>query len=168
VDDTLVSSVTFDSLFDNVTAPARATEASAGYDVYAHLVDRTVEMVTGTQSARVATEQGRLVIPPGARAAIPLGFRATLPAGIEAQLRLRSSAAFRRGLIMPNAPATIDPDYPGEWMVIVSNAISEPVTVEHGERIAQIVFSRFETVRWDAGLVGVTSSRTGGIGSTGV
>ena len=160
--------VTFDALFDDVKRPMRATAESAGYDVHAYLIGRTVNLVQGTQSGTLAVGDGRLVIPPGARVTIPLGFRATLPSGLEAQLRLRSSVAFKRGLIMPNAPATIDPDYPGEWMVIVSNTLDESVTVEHGERIAQIVFSRFQTVTLVDGTVGVTSDRTGGIGSTGI
>lgn len=160
--------VTFDALFDDVKRPARATSESAGYDVYAYLKDRTVDLIDGTTPSTVTVLDGRLVIPPGARVTIPLGFRATLPSGLEAQLRLRSSVAFKRGLIMPNAPATIDPDYPGEWMVIVANNIAEPVTVEHGERIAQIVFSRFQIVTLTDGAVGITSDRVGGIGSTGV
>ena len=110
---------------------------------------------------------GHLIIPPHTRAAVPLAFKASLPIGIEAQLRLRSSLAFRRGLIMPNAPATIDSDYPGEWLVLVSNTTPLPVTIEHGERIAQIVFNRYERVEFTAGTVGVSSERTGGVGSTG-
>ena len=68
---------------------------------------------------------------------------------------------------MPNSPATVDSDYPGEWLILVANGINEPVAIHHLERIAQIVFTRFETVQWQSGLVIATSNRTGGLGSTG-
>ncbi|MGH7719944.1 MAG: dUTP diphosphatase [Gemmatimonadaceae bacterium] len=84
-------------------------------------------------------------------------------AGYEAQVRIRSSVAFKKGLTIPNAPATIDADFPDEWMVIVHNAIAAPVRVEHGERIAQIVLSRFEVCPWVPGQVVVTT-RSGGVG----
>jgi dUTP pyrophosphatase len=101
------------------------------------------------------------------RAAVPLGFRATLPAGLEAQLRLRSSIAFRRGLVMPNAPATIDSDYPGEWLVIVTNTLAEAVEIHHQERIAQIVFAPVAAPELRPGIVGISTERAGGVGSTG-
>jgi dUTPase len=68
---------------------------------------------------------------------------------------------------MPNAPATIDADYPDEWMVLVTNTLPEPVRIDHLERIAQIVFNRVETATWSPGRVAVSSDRTGGLGSTG-
>jgi dUTP pyrophosphatase len=159
--------VVFETLHGDVSAPVRATEGAAGYDVRAHVRGREIDAYLGSAPTRLAAEGEVLVIPPGVRAAIPLGFRARLPRGIEAQLRLRSSIAFRRGLVMPNAPATIDPDYPGEWLVIVGNALQEPVEIRHLERIAQIVFARVETPDFVPGRVEVSSDRTGGVGSTG-
>ena len=100
-------------------------------------------------------------------ALVPLGFRARLPAGIEAQIRPRSGAAFKKGLRIPNAPGTIDSDYPDEWMVILENGASGPVQIVHGERIAQVVLARYEVLAIREGAVGVSSSRTGGFGSTG-
>lgn len=157
----------FEPLHPDVTLPARATEGSAGYDVRAHLRGRTVKLFLGTSAAEVEVEGDHLVLAPGARAAIPLGFRASFPHGLEAQLRLRSSIAFRRGLVMPNAPATIDADYPDEWMVLVTNTLAEPVRIDHLERVAQIVFNRVETAEWRTGQVGISSDRRGGLGSTG-
>jgi dUTP pyrophosphatase len=159
--------VTFEPLYPDVTAPARATEGAAGYDVRAHVTGRRVELVRGSSPGFVEVDGDHLVLEPGIRAAIPLGFRATLPRGLEAQLRLRSSSAFRRGLVMPNAPATIDSDYPGEWMILVTNTLSEPVEIGHLDRIGQIVYARVETVAWRPGEVSLSSDRTGGIGSTG-
>jgi dUTP pyrophosphatase len=159
--------VVFEPLHADVSVPVRATEGAVGYDVRAHVRGREIDAYLGSAPTRIEAEGDVLVLPPGVRAAIPLGFRARLPPGVEAQLRLRSSIAFRRGLVMPNAPATIDPDYPGEWLVLVSNALEEPVEIRHLERIAQIVFARVETPDFVPGRVGVSSDRTGGVGSTG-
>jgi dUTP pyrophosphatase len=126
-----------------------------------------VEIVAGTKAEQITISGDRLLLQPGVRAAIPLGFRAMLPAVLEAQLRLRSSVAFRKGLMMPNAPATVDPDYPGEWVIVVMNMLSDPVEIRHLERLAQIVFARFETVGWKTGFVNVSSDRGARFGSTG-
>ena len=158
--------VVFEPLYPDVVAPVRATQGSAGYDVCAHVRGRTLATVMGLESGSLQVAD-RLVLEPRIRVAVPLGFRARLPVGLEAQIRLRSSTAFRRGLIMPNAPATIDADYPGEWMVLLTNTAEEPVEIGHLERIAQIVFSRVETVEWNSGRVSISTDRSGGLGSTG-
>jgi dUTP pyrophosphatase len=109
---------------------------------------------------------GVLVIEPGEVALVPLGFRARLPSGFEAQLRLRSSIAFKRGVVMPNAPGTIDADYPDEWLVMLKNVSAADVFIGHGERIAQVVLARFEVFEWHRGELRATT-RVGGFGSTG-
>lgn len=106
-------------------------------------------------------------LPVSAMALIPLGFRARVPEGYEAQVRPRSGASFKKGLQIPNAPGTVDADYPDEWLVPVRNATAATMRIEHGERIAQAVFQRYEVVRWQAGVVRATTDRTGGFGSTG-
>lgn len=158
--------VIFEPLFPDVEIPSSGSSGAAGYDVRAYLRGRIVQIAKGltVKSVHVVEE---LIIPPGGRAAIPLGFRARLPQNIEGQIRLRSSVGFKKGLTIPNAPGTIDPDYPGEWLVIVSNSLSESVSVKHGERIAQVVFSRFNRINWAVGIVQRTSDRRGGLGSTG-
>ena len=159
--------IIFEALYPDVVPPERATSGAAGYDVRAHLKERTIEVMVGSQNTHISVTGDSLILQPGIRAAIPLGFRATLPAGIEAQVRLRSSTAFRKGLMMPNAPATIDPDYPDEWLVLVTNPLSEPIAIKHLERIAQIVFARFEIVAWQHGHVAVSTNRGEKFGSTG-
>lgn len=109
----------------------------------------------------------RITIKPGERALIPLGFKARIPAGYHGEVRPRSGAAFRKGLEIPNSPGTIDSDYNGEWMVPVKNGDSKPITIEHGERIAQVVFMKHVDVGFDQGEVGRTTERDGGFGSTG-
>ena len=160
--------VIFDPVAPDVAVPRRATQGAAGYDVRAHLAGREVRVRSGgREEARRVGADGRLTLEPGAIALVPLGFRARLPDGYEAQARLRSSIAFRRGLVMPNAPGTIDADYPDEWMVMLKNAGDEAVVVEHGERVAQVVIARYAVVEWVGGAVGVTTDRVGGVGSTG-
>lgn len=159
--------VVFEALHPEVVIPSRATAGAAGYDVRAYLRGRTIDGYHGTEPLQLQPSGERLAIPAGARVAVPLGFRASMPHGLEAQLRLRSSIAFRRGLVMPNAPATIDADYPGEWLVVVTNTLMVPVEIEHQERIAQIVFSRVEAPHIVPGRVGISTERSGGVGSTG-
>jgi len=108
-----------------------------------------------------------MLLYPGDTALIPTGFKARVPDGFEAQVRIRSSMAFKRGLILPNAPGTIDADYPDEWLIMVQNVSAQPVTIEHGERLAQVILSRFEVVPWVEGEVAITTDREGGFGSTG-
>jgi len=83
-------------------------------------------------------------------------------------VRPRSGAAFRKGSEIPDSPGTIDPDYNGEWMVPVKNGDSKPITIEHGERIAQVVFVPHVSVEFERGEVGRTTDRDGGFGSTGI
>ena len=164
--------VVFEALYDDVVAPARATEQSAGYDLRAYLTGRPARIASaGGTSERTASRDGAgaayVEIAPGERAIVPLGFRARLPEGYEAQLRMRSSVAFKKGLTMPNAPGTIDADYPDEWLVMLRNDGDAAVRIEHGERIAQAVLARYAALDWTPGTVGVTTSRGGGVGSTG-
>lgn len=158
-------------LHDDARPPRRATAGSAGYDLCAYLRQRTVRCSDGirTWDAPAEDEDGVpvLTLAPGDMALVPLGFRARLPEGVEAQIRPRSGASFKKALEIPNAPGTIDADYPDEWMVIVRNGALAPMRISHGERIAQMVLSRYEVAEIEFGPVGVTTDRVGGFGSTG-
>ena len=158
-------------LHPDAQPPRRATEGSAGYDLCAYLRDRTIKCSDGQRTWQAAvSEEGDavfFVLQRGIAALIPLGFKARLPQGIEAQIRPRSGTTFKKGLQIPNAPGTIDSDYPDEWMVIVRNPNDDAIQIQHGERIAQMVLSRYEVLVVEAGPVGVTTSRVGGFGSTG-
>ncbi len=160
--------ITYETLHPDVTTPSRATEQSAGYDVCAYLIGRTVRISDGARvHERASDAQHRLHLEPGEVALVPLGFKARLPDGFEAQVRIRSSIAFKRGLIIPNGPGTIDADYPDEWMVMLKNDSPREVLIEHGERIAQVVLARYAVAEWTGGVVGKSTDRVGGIGSTG-
>jgi dUTP pyrophosphatase len=106
---------------------------------------------------------------PGERALIPSGIAIALPDGCEAQIRPRSGLALKHGISLVNTPGTIDPDYRGEIGVILINHGAELFTVTAGDRIAQMVFARFERGE----LLEVTELETtvrgeGGFGHTGV
>lgn len=176
--------VEFELLHPDAVVPSRSTRLSAGYDIRAYLQGRRVRVrrassaesvevspvVQATQE-RVASEppsgRPRLRLEPGDRALIPTGFKARLPAGYEAQIRIRSSAAWKKGLAVPNAPGTVDADYPDEWFVLVQNGSARSQEIEHGERIAQVVIARHEVLPWREGRVERSTDRTGGLGSTG-
>jgi dUTP pyrophosphatase len=160
--------IVFEALHDDVDPPIRQTAHSAGYDLHAYLRARTVTLVRGATGEEVpVTADGALRLDPGDVALVPTGFRARVPPGYEAQVRMRSSMAFRRGLILPNAPGTIDSDYPDEWLIMMKNDSPRPVVIAHGERIAQVVISPHVAPAWVAGSVRPSTDRIGGFGSTG-
>ena len=166
-------SITLELLHPDARAPERATEGSAGYDLFVYLTHRTVTTSEASGTWELPTFRDReknlsyFELPPNATAQMPLGFKAKLPAGCEAQIRPRSGTTFKKGLLIPNSPGTIDADYPEEWMVLVRNPGAKPVRIEHGERIAQMVLSRYEVLPIEMGKVGKTTKRIGGFGSTG-
>jgi dUTP pyrophosphatase len=107
------------------------------------------------------------VLAPGERALVPCGFAIAIPVGYEGQVRPRSGLALRHGLSIPNAPGTIDPDYRGEVSVILVNLGADPVTIEPGQRIAQLVIcpvASCELVEVDD--LDVTARGGGGFGHT--
>jgi dUTP pyrophosphatase len=115
-----------------------------------------------------AAVTGEIVLAPGGRALVPTGLRLALPRGWEAQVRPRSGLALRHGIVLPNAPGTIDADYRGELQVIVWNTGGEPFTIRRGDRIAQLVVAPVGRVLWDERDALPDSERSdGGFGSTG-
>ncbi len=115
--------------------------------------------------AAVETE---LALAPGARARIPTGISIALPPGYEAQVRPRSGLAWRHGIVLPNAPGTIDADFRGELQVIVWNTGSEAFAIRRGDRIAQLVVAPVARVAWHECAQLPASERSGGgFGSTG-
>src|SRR3954471_3604115 len=164
-------SIVIELLHDDALPPRRATSGSAGYDLCAYLTGRTVDCSDGQRQWKEPTtshdDVARVTLPAQAMALIPLGFKATLPNGFEAQIRPRSGAAFKKGLGIPNAPGTVDSDFPDEWRVIVRNTTDRPLELAHGERIAQMVLHRYEVLPFVVGRVAVSTERLGGFGSTG-
>lgn len=116
----------------------------------------------------VAAVEAPLTLAPGERRLIPTGLIIAVPPGYEAQVRMRSGLALKHGLILPNAPGTIDSDYRGEVRVIVANLGDRPFTIERGERLAQLILAPVVQLQWDEQdeLPG-TERGPGGFGSTG-
>lgn len=109
------------------------------------------------------------MLAPGERVVVPAGISIAVPSGYEAQVRPRSGLALRHGVVLPNAPGTIDSDYRGELKVILLNAGSAPFTVRRGDRIAQLVFAPVVIPEWDErASLEPTRRGTGGFGHTGV
>jgi len=116
---------------------------------------------------RAAIEASLLILP-GGRARVPTGVAVAIPEGHEGQVRMRSGLAHDKGLALLNAPGTIDSDYRGEIQIILANLGAEAVTLERGERIAQLVFAPVSRARFERVEELPASPRGhGGFGSTG-
>jgi dUTP pyrophosphatase len=103
------------------------------------------------------------------RKLIPTGLFLEIQPGFECQVRPRSGLAFKKGITVLNSPGTIDADYRGEVGVILINLSNETFTVEHGERIAQLVFAKVEQIKFQqVSILTETQRGEGGFGSTGV
>jgi dUTP pyrophosphatase len=109
-----------------------------------------------------------LVLAPGERGLVPCGFRMAVPQGHEAQVRARSGLAWKHGIVVPNAPGTIDADYRGEVKVILWNLGEAPFTVSRGMRVAQLVLAPVARAAWEAGApLEATARGEGGFGHSG-
>jgi dUTP pyrophosphatase len=129
--------------------PEYTTPFSAGMDIRANL-DEPV------------------LLRPGERKLISTGLFIELPAGYEAQIRPRSGLAVKNGITVLNTPGTIDSDYRGEICVILINHSSEDFMINDGDRICQMLISKYETITWKQVDELLDSERgSGGFGHTG-
>ena len=130
--------------------PVYESAASAGMDLRAQL-------------------DSPIVLEPLERGIVKTGLFIELPVGVEAQVRPRSGLAIKKGVTVLNAPGTIDADYRGEIGVILINLSNEAFTINHGDRIAQLVIAKHETITWKPAEKLSDSDRgTAGFGSTGI
>lgn len=129
--------------------PHYATEQAAGMDLRANIVES-------------------ISLKPLERTLVPTGLFIELPKGFEAQIRPRSGLAFKNGITVLNSPGTIDADYRGEVKVLLVNLSNEIFVINNGERIAQMVIAKHETITWTLVESLEESERSaGGFGSTG-
>ena len=129
--------------------PAYATIASAGVDLKAFL-DKAINLK------------------PLERKIIATGIKLALPEGYEAQIRPRSGLAAKYGISILNSPGTIDSDYRGEIGVILVNLSNKVFTINSGDRIAQLVLTKYEKINWKITKeLPETKRGIGGFGSTG-
>ena len=89
----------------------------------------------------LADVEQAITVWPLERCAVPTGIALEIPAGFEGQVRPRSGRAMRDGLTLLNTPGTIDSDYRGEIQVILVNLGRDSVTIEPGDRVAQLVIA---------------------------
>lgn len=133
----------------NNPLPKYETALSAGMDLRADL-------------------QEPFVLKPMARHLLPTGLYIELPAGYEAQVRPRSGMAYKHGVTVLNAPGTIDADYRGEVKVLLVNLSDQDLTIENGDRIAQLVVAEHAQVEFEnAEELSVSERGAGGFGHTG-
>ena len=133
----------------NNPTPTYETSLSAGMDLRAYV-------------------EAPITLSPGERKLIKTGLHIELPEGYEAQVRPRSGLAFKKGITVLNSPGTIDADYRGDIGVILINHSNEEFVVKSGDRIAQLVISKFEKVDWETSdVINSTSRGDSGFGSTG-
>lgn len=134
---------------DNAEIPRYQTEGSSGMDLCA-AIDNTI------------------IIPPFQRVFVPTGIAIELPLGYEAQVRPRSGLSSKHGVTLVNCVGTIDSDYRGEIIVPLNNLSDSAYSIQPGERIAQMIISRYERVGIkEVNELSQSGRGTGGFGSTG-
>jgi dUTP pyrophosphatase len=131
------------------TLPAYETSGSAGMDIRANL----------EEPVKLAPLQ---------RALISTGLFIELPHGYEAQIRPRSGLAIKHGITCLNSPGTIDSDYRGEIKIILINLSNEEHTIQHGDRIAQMIIHQTIKAEWiEVKVLNESKRGVGGFGHTG-
>lgn len=134
---------------EGLELPAYQTSGSSGMDL------------------RAAIDES-IVIGSGEGAVIPIGLKLEIPIGYEGQVRTRSGVAASHGLMVLNSPGTVDADYRGEVKVILMNLGGDSVTIDRGDRIAQLVIAPVTRVVIDeVEEIEETTRGEGGFGSTG-
>ena len=134
----------------NNDLPHYATAGAAGMDIRANIEET-------------------IVLAPMQRKLIPTGIYMQIPEGYEVQVRPRSGLALKNGLTCLNSPGTIDSDYRGEVRVLLINLSNEPQTINHSDRIAQMVVAKYETATLTlVNELTETVRAAGGFGHTGV
>jgi dUTP pyrophosphatase len=143
-----VNEITVDVIAYDKT-PEYMTEEAVGADLY-------------------ACNDEDIVIYPNFRAEIPLKIKAAIPDGYAGLILPRSGNAWNYGLTVLNAPGLIDPDFRGEWKVILINHGNHPHTISKGDRVAQLIIIPFVRVKFNkVGELSSTERGDGGLGHTG-
>ena len=139
----------------NISLPMYETLQSSGMDLRANLIEDN--RVNG-----ISLQAKKWLL-------IPTGLAISMPIGYEAQIRPRSGLALKHGVSVLNSPGTIDADYRGELGVLLINHGEDEFHINHGDRIAQIVFAPVIQAVWNQVTYLDESSRdANGFGSTGI
>jgi dUTP pyrophosphatase len=135
---------------EDLNLPAYATDGAAGLDLRAALTEP-------------------FTLKPGERGVISTGLKMAVPVGYEGCVRPRSGLAMKHGLTLTNSPGTIDSDYRGEVKILLINLGQEPVVLQRGDRIAQLLISpvaHTQVIKVES--LDDTARGGGGFGHTGV
>ncbi len=117
----------------------------------------------------LSNNESEIIIKPMERTLVPTGIFLEIPVGYEGQVRARSGLSIKNGITLVNCVGTIDSDYRGELRVPIINLGNEPFKIVKGDRIAQLIITKYERITWDqVDAVEETDRGTGGFGSTGV
>ncbi|GAB5466545.1 MAG: dUTP diphosphatase [Candidatus Kapaibacteriales bacterium] len=136
--------------FDEIELPMYQSSGAAGMDLRAAI-------------------ESPISIRPGGIMTIDTNIAIAVPMGYEAQIRSRSGLASKFGVFALNSPGTIDSDYRGEIRVILANFGNQRYTVQSGDRIAQMVVTKYETANWEiTDELDDTDRGEGGFGSSGI
>lgn len=130
--------------------PEYKTEGSSGMDLLANNLEP-------------------IVIQPMERHLVPTGIFVEIPYGFEGQVRARSGLSIKNGITLVNCVGTIDSDYRGELKIPIINLSNEAFTIQRGDRVAQLIVTKYERITWDeVDFATETSRGHGGFGSTGI
>lgn len=139
-------------LYEDSKVPQYATEGSSGVDLCAYL--------EGYSS---------IILKPNKRLLVSTGLSMEIPVGYEGQIRPRSGLAVKHGITVLNTPGTVDEDFRGEIKVCLFNSSPMPYAINHGDRIAQMVFAKVEKAEFEeVDELQSTDRGDGGFGHTGV
>ncbi len=134
---------------EGLPLPEYVSFGAAGLDLYAAVDDR-------------------LIIQSGKTVVVPTGISIALPEGYEGQVRSRSGLALKHNIGIINAPGTIDSDYRGEIMLIMTNFSDKDYVVRRGDRVGQLVIARYERIEWEeTSELPPTDRGSGGFGHSG-
>lgn len=133
----------------NNKTPSLATKGAAGADIRAFIENKTI-------------------LKPMERKLISTGLKIEIPFGYEVQIRPRSGLAFKNGITVINSPGTIDSDYRGEIGILLINLSNENFEINNGDRIAQMVLSKYEVPNFiETSEISISQRGKDGFGSTG-
>ena len=133
----------------NNKTPSLATKGAAGADIRAFIENKTI-------------------LKPMERKLISTGLKIEIPLGYEVQIRPRSGLAFKNGITVINSPGTIDSDYRGEIGILLINLSNENFEINNGDRIAQMVLSKYEVPNFiETSKISISQRGQDGFGSTG-
>jgi dUTP pyrophosphatase len=154
-----------------IKLPKKQTAESACFDLsFQGFGKSTYEGYSATNKNFKRVMNNQVVVQPGDRVMIPTGLIMDIPKGYSVRLHARSGASLKQGLVLANAEGVIDSDYVQEVMVLVYNISGNSITIANGDRIAQaelVKDSDYEIVETAIRPM-LKTSRTGGMGSTGI